>query len=162
MHQKKNEWKMIYLFCLVKLTPVKSLKGESSPIQQMNYVCLGNVFATWIGIQPPMSLTFFCWTKRWNLHMLNILINHKHIISIKQEDFNIIYLITNIQSHWDHLCCVYKEKKAWTGLWALRNKVDFFKDYIAISSFSLHLLIGNVRQERSWFFSSQVSLNINR
>lgn len=55
----KDEYKMISLFCLAKLTPVKSLKGESSPIQQVNYVCLGNVFATLVGIQPPMSFIFF-------------------------------------------------------------------------------------------------------
>lgn len=56
---KKNEWKTIYLFCLAKLTPVKSLKGESSPIQQVNYVSLENVFDTLIGIQPIMSFIFF-------------------------------------------------------------------------------------------------------
>ena len=50
---------MIYLLCLAKLTPVKSLKGESSPIQQVNYVSLENVFATLIGIQPLISFIFF-------------------------------------------------------------------------------------------------------
>lgn len=39
--EKKNEWKTIYLFHLAKLTAVKSLKGESSPIQQVNYVKSG-------------------------------------------------------------------------------------------------------------------------
>ena len=57
--EKKNEWKTIYLFCLAKLTPVKSLKGESAPIQQVNYVSLENVFDTLIGIQPLMSFIFF-------------------------------------------------------------------------------------------------------
>ena len=59
LRKKKNEWKTIYLFCLAKLTPVKSLKGESAPIQQVNYVSLENVFDTLIGIQPLMSFIFF-------------------------------------------------------------------------------------------------------
>ena len=42
-----------------QVTPVKSLKGESSPIQQVNYVSLENVFDTLIGIQPIMSFIFF-------------------------------------------------------------------------------------------------------
>lgn len=42
--RKTNERKMIYLFYLAKVTPVKSLKSELSPIQYMNYICLENVF----------------------------------------------------------------------------------------------------------------------
>lgn len=55
---KKNEWKVIYLFCLAKLTPVKTPKSESSPIQQVNNVCLGNVFATLMGFNQQCHLCF--------------------------------------------------------------------------------------------------------
>lgn len=34
-------------------------ESESSPIQQVNNVCLGNVFATLMEIQPAMSFIFF-------------------------------------------------------------------------------------------------------
>lgn len=58
--------------------------------------------------------------------MLNILINHKHIISTKQLDLDIRYLFINSQSHLDDLFCIFEEIKAWTGLLAVRNKVGFF------------------------------------
>lgn len=61
------------------------------------------------------------------------------------------YILIKSQLHLGYLCCIYEEIKAWTGLLAVKNKMGFFffKDYITTSSFFLHLLIGNIRQELS-------------
>lgn len=152
---------MIYLFFLAKLTPVKSLKSKSPPVQQKNYACLENVFATLTGIQP-LSFIFFYWAKRWNLPMLKYFNQSQTHNFHKARRFK-YYILNYKKPVISRLLVLYlwRDKSLDRVAGSQKQGGLFFikkglYGYLIIIFF-LHLLVGNIRQELSWFFYSQVS-----